>query len=269
VAGVATVTLASGLTLSYVDQGDESAPVLLLLPGPTDSWRSYQQVVDRLPRSIRAIAVSQRGHGDSDKPATGYRVQDFAADAVFLLDALGVKRAVLAGHSGSCLVVRRVAIDRPERVAGLILEASPTTLRGDPRLQDFVTSVVSGLEDPIGLDFARQFVLDTSSEDVPAVVVEELAQELLTVPARVWREVFADLLEYDDTGELGRIDAPAVLLWGTADTLVTRAMQDELVKSIPGAELITYDGMGHTPRWDDPARFSADIAAFVERLRRP
>ena len=266
---MATVTLASGLTLSYLEQGDQSGPVLLLLPGPTDSWRSYQQVLDRLPRSIRAIAVSQRGHGDSDKPATGYRVRDFAEDAVLLLDALDEPRAVLAGHSGSCLVVRRVAIDRPERVAGLILEASPTTLRGDARLQDFVGSVVGGLEDPISPDFARGVIRDTSSEDVPPEVVDELAGELLKVPARVWREVFADLLEYDDMDELGRIDAPALLLWGTADALVTRAMQDQLVKSIPGAELITYDGMGHTPRWDDPARFSADIAAFVERLQRP
>jgi pimeloyl-ACP methyl ester carboxylesterase len=62
--------------------------VVLLLPGPTDSWRSYEPVLDQLPSSIRAIAVSQRGHGDSDKPATGCRVEDFAADVVPLLDGL-------------------------------------------------------------------------------------------------------------------------------------------------------------------------------------
>jgi len=146
-----TVTLRGGLTLAYTDQGDRSGPVLLLLllPGPTDSWRSYEPVLGRIPLSIRTIAVSQRGHGDSDTPATGYRTEDFAADAVDLLDALHIERAVLAGHSGSCLVVRRVAIDRPDRVAGLILEASPTTLRGDPGLRSYVESAVSKLEDPI------------------------------------------------------------------------------------------------------------------------
>jgi len=55
---------------------------------------------------------------------------------------------VLAGHSGSCLVARRVAIDRPERVTGLVLEASPTTLHGHAGLETFVESVVSGLHDP-------------------------------------------------------------------------------------------------------------------------
>jgi non-heme chloroperoxidase len=159
---VSTVTLGSGLTLSYADQGDRSDPPLVLLPGPTDSWWSYQPVLDRMPLSIRTIAVSQRGHGDSDKPATGYRVEDFAADVVRLLDALCVERAVLAGHSGSCLVARRVAIDAPERVAGLVLEASPTTLPHHAGLEEFVESIVLGLEDPIDPDFARSFVTDTS-----------------------------------------------------------------------------------------------------------
>src|SRR5215210_2283304 len=143
------VTLASGLTLSYAERGDASEPAVLLLPGPTDSWRSYEPVLDLLPEEIRAISVSQRGHGESDKPATGYGVEDFAADVVPLLDAFGIERAVLAGHSGSCLVARRVALDHPDRVAGLILEASPSTLKGDPGLHEFVDTVVSNLDDPI------------------------------------------------------------------------------------------------------------------------
>jgi pimeloyl-ACP methyl ester carboxylesterase len=120
-----TVALRSGLALSYAMQGEESGPVVVLLPGPTDSWRSYEPVLRWLPLSLRSIAVSPRGHGDSDKPASGYRVEDFAADVVPLLDGLGIERAVVAGHSGSCLVARRVAIDAPERVAGLVLEDHP------------------------------------------------------------------------------------------------------------------------------------------------
>ena len=64
---VSVVTLASGLTLSFADQGDPLGPTVLLLPGPTDSWRSYEPVLERLPRWLRAIAVSQRGHGESSE----------------------------------------------------------------------------------------------------------------------------------------------------------------------------------------------------------
>lgn len=263
---VSTVTLPGGLTLSYAEQGEQSGPALVLLPGPTDSWRSYERVLEEVPLSIRTIAVSQRGHGDSDKPPTGYRVQDFAGDVVPLLDALDVERAVLAGHSGSCLVVRRVAIDRPERVAGLVLEASPTTLRGHPGLAGFVSSVVSGLQDPIDPDFARSFVADTSSAAIRPEVVDRLAGELLKVPAHVWQESFTALSDYDDLGELGRITAPAMLIWGDGDGLVGRHMQEQLAELIPNADLLVYAGVGHTPRWEDGARFASDVAAFVEKL---
>lgn len=263
---VSAVTLPSGLTLSYTEQGQGSGPALVLLPGPTDSWRSYEPVLKVISPSIRTIAVSQRGHGDSDKPVTGYRVEDFAADVVPMLDALGIQQAVLAGHSGSCLVVRRVAMERPDRIAGLVLEASPTTLRGHPEFKAFVESVVCGLEDPISPEFARSFVVDTSSDEVEAEVIDWLVGELLKVPARVWHETFAGLLHYDDLGELQRITAPTMLIWGDADQIVGREMQDQLAELLPGGELLVYAGMGHTPRWEDPSRFATDVADFVERL---
>jgi pimeloyl-ACP methyl ester carboxylesterase len=266
VATGSTVTLRTGLRLSYADQGALSDPVVVLLPGPTDSWRSYQPVLDRLAPDLRVIAVSLRGHGDSDKPDRGYSVEEIAADAVGLLDVLGVERALLAGHSGSCPVARRVALDHPERVAGLVLEASPTTLREDPRLQEFVRSVVSNLEDPISPDFARSFVIGTSSEDVAPELLDQLVEELLKVPARVWRGMFTDLLQYDDVAELEWISTPTLLLWGDRDALVSREMQDQQVRRIADAELLVYPGVGHTPRWEVPSRFSNDIAAFAKGL---
>jgi pimeloyl-ACP methyl ester carboxylesterase len=261
----ATVTLTTGLALSYTAKGDESAPVTVLLPGPTDSWRSYQPVLDQLPSSIRAIAVSPRGHGDSDKPATGYQVEDFAADVVPLLDALGVERAVVAGHSGSCLVARRVAIDHPERVAGLVLEASPLTLRGDAGLKGFVESVVSGLTDPIDPAFARSFVAETSSDKLAPDLVDQLTGELLKVPARVWKEMFGGLLTYDDVAELGCLTVPTLLVWGDGDGLVGREAQEMLVERIPSADLLVYHRSGHTPRWEDPTRFARDLTSFIEQ----
>ena len=263
VAEVSTVTLESGLTLSYAAQGGLSGPALVLVPGATDSLWSYEPVLDRLPRSIHAIAVSPRGHGDSDKPATGYRVEDFAADLVALLDALDIERGVLAGHSSSCLIIRRVAIDAPDRVAGLVLEASPTTLRGHAGLEGFVEAVVADLADPIDPAFARAFVIDTSSHHLGAGLIDTLVHEVMKVPARVWREMFDALLQYDDISELPRISAPSLLIWGNADGLATREMQEELVRLLRGAQLLEYKGIGHTPRWEDPARFASDLAAFA------
>ena len=81
---------------------------------------------------MHTVVVSLRGHGDSDKPKIGYRVEDYVVDVVGFLDALGIERAVLGGHSGSRLVARRVALDHPERVAGLVLEGPPRPFVATP-----------------------------------------------------------------------------------------------------------------------------------------
>jgi pimeloyl-ACP methyl ester carboxylesterase len=259
------VSLTSGLALSVHEQGAPSEPALVLLPGPTDSWRSYGPVLTHIPTSVRTIAVSPRGHGDSEKPAAGYEVVDLAAEVTELLDALGITRAVLVGHSGSSLVARRVAMDHPERVAGLVLEASPSTLRDHPGLAELVDGV-STLEDPIDPEFIRSFVVDTASPSVEAALLDELVREVAKVPAHVWRQIFAALLRYDDLRELERIAAPTLLIWGDADALVDRAMQDDLLERLPRATLVVYPGVGHTPRWEDAGRFAADVAAFVRRV---
>lgn len=261
-----TVTLASGLALSYVEQGSAAGPAVLLLPGPTDSWRSYEPVLERMPPWIRAISVSPRGHGESGKPSSDYGVEDFAGDVIELLDGLEIDRVVLVGHSGSCLVARRVALDHPQRVAGLVLEAAPTNLRNE-MAQQFVRDVIMGLADPIDPDVARSFVADTSSAAVAPELVDQLVEDVLKVPARVWHAMFSGLLAYDDTSELSRIDLPTLLIWGDQDAIVSREMQDLLTDRLPRAELIVYPGVGHTPRWEDPQRFSDDVATFVGRLR--
>lgn len=261
---VSRIALLSGLGLSCAEQGPASdAPALVMLHGPTDSWRSYAPVLARLPRSIRAVAVSQRGHGDSDKPDGTFDVEEFADDVVALADALGLARVVLVGHSASCLVARRVAIDHPTRVAGLVLEASPVTLVGDTALAHFVDSVVGGLTDPIGPGFARSFVLDTSSAALPPDLLETLIGEVQKVPVRIWRAMFAGLLAYDDTSELADVRARVLLVWGDGDPLVSRAAQETLTARIPDAELVVYPGVGHTPRWERPQRFAEDLAWFV------
>ena len=76
-------------------------------------------------------------------------------------------------------------------------------------------------------------MVDTSSGEVATRGAwTRWSRELLKVPARVWREMFAGLLQYDDTAELGRITAPTLLIWGDADGLVRRWMQDELCRRI-------------------------------------
>lgn len=75
-----SIRLPNGVMLRYVEQGPAGAMPVILLHGFPDSWHSYESVLAHLSDSIRVIAVSQRGFGNSDRPATGYAPRDLAAD---------------------------------------------------------------------------------------------------------------------------------------------------------------------------------------------
>jgi pimeloyl-ACP methyl ester carboxylesterase len=130
-----------------------------------------------------------------------------------------------------------------------------------------VESVVAHLQDPIGPAFARAFVADTSSGQLAPGLVDEMAGEVMKVPVSVWKQVFGGLLAYDDLVELPRMTVPTLLVWGDADRLVDREMQQTLAECLPRVELVVYHGIGHTPRWEDPARFARDVASFTRQVQ--
>ena len=70
---VKAAELRGGLRIPYVEHGDRTGTPVLMLHGYTDSWRSFEPLLRHLPPGLRAIAPSQRGHGDAGRPAVGYR----------------------------------------------------------------------------------------------------------------------------------------------------------------------------------------------------
>jgi pimeloyl-ACP methyl ester carboxylesterase len=89
-----------------------------------DSWRSYEPVLARLPDDVRVLAPSLRGHGDADRPDSGYTPAAFASDLLAMLDDAGVDRAVIVGHSSGAQVAQLFAVTYPHRTLGLVLLGS-------------------------------------------------------------------------------------------------------------------------------------------------
>jgi pimeloyl-ACP methyl ester carboxylesterase len=56
------------------------------------------------------------------------------------------------------------------------------------------------------------------------------------------------------------------LIWGDGDSIITREQEQALRSGIAGSQLVVYSGVGHTPHWEDPARFAADLVTFVTSL---
>src|SRR5687767_14868215 len=150
------VTPCFGPKLEYVDRGNLRGVPVILLHGYTDSWLSYATVLPHLAPRIRAIAISQRGHGESDRPYAGYRSRDFAADLNGFLDAVDIGRAVVVGHSMGSHVALRFALAHPERVLGLGLLGGFATLADNPIIRE-LNDAVATLRDPVDVDFIRTF----------------------------------------------------------------------------------------------------------------
>ena len=248
--------------LDVAEGGDPAGPAVVLLHGLSDSRRSYEPLVRHLPPWIHTLAVSHRGHGDSDRPSTGYTPKDMARDVANLLDDHGLASAVIVGHSMSSVVAQRFAIDHPDRTDALVLIAAFAPLQDDPIVGE-AEALFGDLSDPVPESFVREFQASTIAVPIPPAFFEQVVAESLKVPARVWKAAWAGLRTADLTPDFHRITAPTLLAWGDQDMYCSRDMQERLLAAISDSRLRIYPGLGHSPHWEQPARFAVDLAAFV------
>jgi non-heme chloroperoxidase len=257
-----SVQLSTGVTLPYVEQGDPAGTPMVLLHGYSDSSRSFDLLLPHLPGSIHAYALTQRGHGDAGKPASGYRPEDYAADVAAFLDAKGVDKALIVGHSGGSYAAQRFAVDHPERTSGVVLIGAFHAFGDNPGVSE-MREVVAQLSEPVDREFVREFQESCVAQPVPADFMDAIIDGSSKVPARVWKAYLEDTVAADVPTESGTIAAPTLLLWGDQDAFVGRGDQDALRAAIPQARLSTYRGTGHCPHWEQPERSAAEIVAFV------
>ncbi len=112
---------ANGIRLHYLDPPG-SEPPLVLMPGLTANAHSFDGLIAAgLSPAMRVLALDLRGRGLSDKPASGYRMADHAADIIGFLDALELPRVVLGGHSFGGLLTIYLAAHHPERFSKLVV----------------------------------------------------------------------------------------------------------------------------------------------------
>src|SRR5688500_2775063 len=111
---------ANGLRLHYLDWGGAGPPIVLL-HGLRDQAHEWDPIAPALTPLGRVLALDQRGHGESEAPATGYAPENFAADLAAFCAALALDRPVVIGHSLGGRVAYHFAAAWPERLRALVL----------------------------------------------------------------------------------------------------------------------------------------------------
>jgi non-heme chloroperoxidase len=255
------------LALEVAEWGPSDGMPIVLLHGITDSWRSFEPLRPHLPADWHVIVPSQRGHGASDKPASGYRTRDFAGDIARLIEAMALPPVILLGHSMGVANAMRVAIDRPDLVRALIGAGAFASFGDKAELIGYIESTIAPLRDPVPRALADEFQRSTVAAPIDEAFLQRMVDQSLMVPAAVWRAGFAGLLEDDFCADLERIRVPTLLLQGDADAFVPAADLHRLQRALPQAHCELWPGAGHALHWEAPERFARSVATFVERLQ--
>jgi non-heme chloroperoxidase len=230
---------------------------------------SFSRVLPLLAPSYHAFALTQRGHGDSDKPQCCYTPEDFATDVDTFMNAVGIAEATVVGASTGALFAQRVALSYPNRVSRLVMIGAQT-----PANEDVMGLVeeMRALEDPVPPEFVRGFQESTIYQPVPQEFLDTVVSESLKLPARVWRDYLEQAvlsIDRDHVLALGEIDAPTLMLWGEQDPLFPREEQERLAGAIPNATLKVYSETGHAVHWDRPEWVVRDLEEFMKVARVP
>ncbi len=256
--------LPNGVSLQYAEQGEESGTPIIFLHGISDSWRSFERVLPNLPESVHAFALTFRGHGDSSRPAEGYLYQDFAKDVVEFMDLNNLDSTIIVACSTGCYVAEFLAAEHPERVEGLILVSFPYSQSENQALNEFREYVLSSLEDPVPVEFVREFQESTLVQTVPEDFLEAMIEESLKMPASVWKAMIKGFLQDDPYRAVKKFKTPTLLVWGDQDSMSNKSDQNELQRIIENSKLLVYEGVGHAVHWEEPEKFTSDLLSFIK-----
>jgi pimeloyl-ACP methyl ester carboxylesterase len=254
------VTATNDVRLYYERAGATTGgPTVLLLMGLGATGRIWTPAVRRFAAAgYEVLTIDNRGSGRSQTPWLPWTTRTMAADAVTLLDALGLRRAHVVGASLGGMVAQEVALEFPERVSTLVLGC---TTGGMPRfdlmprrgLLDLLvagarTAFPAASEEARVAEFLRLSVSPAFARDCPPDDEARRAVAAM-LEDRVGPRGFAHQTlaagRHSSWGRLDRLDLPVQVQHGTADRLIPFAAGRELARRIRGASFEPIEGAGH------------------------
>lgn len=264
-----------GVNIHYYRMGDLGKPPVVLLHGFTDFGLCWLRLATDLAQDYDLIMVDAVGHGQSGGPERGFRTRA-VSDVIGVIDALGLDRAALVGHSMGGATAAGVAAEVSDRLRGVALEdppwrdgppAPPPTetdaaqgsraplgspgwvawIRGFQQLSHDERQTMAATERPTWAEIDRSFWADAKARFNLAVL------DYMSIARPPWRET------------VGRITCPVLLL--TADpargAIVTPKAADEAAHAWRTGNVVHIAGAGHNIRRDRYEPYRAAVTAFL------
>ncbi|MEM9010375.1 MAG: alpha/beta hydrolase [Pseudomonadota bacterium] len=243
--------------------------VLLLhgVGGDGSSWNRQKAAI--VGAGWRHVALDCPGYGGTPLPKRlGWAEMRQAALAA--LDALGVERAVLLGHSMGGMLAQEIAAHAPDRVRALILSAtSPAFGKPDGDWQrDFLAARLKPFDDGLSMPaFAEAFVPQMVGSAADGAGVAEAARCMANVPVATYRAALETLVTFEGRPHLAKIAVPTLLIAGEEDDNAPLPVMQKMASKIARATLATLPGIGHLANFEATGAFNDAVLSFLNTLR--
>lgn len=253
----------AGKLFLNVEEYGSGEPALVFLHYWGGSLRTWSKVIDGLKGSFRCVAYDQRGWGASDAPAEGYSISDLANDAAALMEAMGIEKYVLVGHSMGGKVAQLVALRKPDGLMGLVLvaPAPPTPVHFPEPMREQQVHAYDSRENVL------QAIAFLTARPPAAEIVEQIVEDSLRGSPGAKLAWPTKAIAEDISVEVARIAVPTLVLAGENDRLDSvEQHRREILPRISGSRLEVIAGSGHLSPIDEPEQLAATISRFVETL---
>jgi pimeloyl-ACP methyl ester carboxylesterase len=275
----------AGATLHIVETGpgDAATPPVVMLHGASSNLEVMRPLGERLSQDHRVLLLDRPGHGWSGREEFSDATPGPQARMISqALEKLGIRPAILVAHSWSGALALRIALDHPERVAGLVMLA-PVAYPwpgGVGQYNYAVTTPVIGpllartITLPLGLMLADSGARGVfAPQPMPDGFVKDSATRLLLRPreflCNAWDLVSLRAAMAEQAPRYGSIAVPITIIAGDADkTVSTHIHSQPLAKTAANTRLIVLAGVGHMIQYAAPDLVVEEIETMIGKLAR-
>lgn len=251
-----------GVTLSLRSDGPEDGPALVFANSLGTDHRIWDPLLPHLPAGLRLIRHDKRGHGLSDCPEDAWGMGDHVADLAGILDALGVKGAVVCGLSVGGMIAQGLAAERPDLVRALILCDTGAKIGApemwDARIAAIRAGGVAALADAI---LERWFTRAFRAGDPTFPLWRNM---LLRSDAEGYMRTCAAIRDTDLVESTARLRLPCLAVCGSEDGATPPDLVRETAALIRGSRFEVIRRAGHIPCVEQPAALGRLITGFLE-----
>jgi len=255
---------ANGININYEVDGPEGAPWIVLSNSLATNLAMWDQQAADLKAQYRVLRYDQRGHGTTDAPAGRYTFEQLIADALALMDGLGIKKAHFGGLSMGGATALGFAQKHPDRLDKVIVcdtpcQSTPTsTQQWEERI---VIAQKQGMEPLVEPTVGRWFPPEVMDAKPPHV--DKVRAMIRTTPVNGFIGCAAALADHNYAGAVATVTRPVLFMAGEKDGVTPTAMR-KLSTALPGSRYAELPGAGHISNMDRPDSFNQVLADFLK-----